>query len=201
MKLFHTVESFIETLKKGVMGDIIACMSSIVYHNKKIINKQDKINLIADNICSLKLNTIAQLLPFYGIKYTAGSTTRLYVRSVDCSEQIFGFITSYYSVDKQTRIYAYERALKLNKVNILKRIRDVDPKMLKKLRDYTIRTPSISQNTKDFVALDYKKSSSEKDTSPEDFLKEKLKYNLKKKKSKMESKLNKMWSFKKSFTT
>jgi hypothetical protein len=99
---------------------------------------------------------------------------------VDCSEQIFGFITSYYSVDKQTRIYAYERALQKNKINIMKKIRDLDPYYLKKLRDYTERTPSINEATKSFVASDYKKTSSKKDTSPEDFLKKKLKHSVNK---------------------
>jgi hypothetical protein len=178
---FYTVDKFIETLKKGNLNEIVASMTSVVYDNKNvIINKTTKINLIADNICSLKLETIAQLLPLYGIKYKAGSRTNLYIRSVDCSEQIFGFITSYYSVDKQTRIYAYERALQKNKINIMKKIRDLDPYYLKKLRDYTERTPSINEATKSFVASDYKKTSSKKDTSPEDFLKKKLKHSVNK---------------------
>lgn len=197
MKVFYTVEKFLEILKKGDLKDIMNVMSSVVYDAKNnIIDKKSKINLIADNICLLKLKTISQLLPIYGIKYTAGTKMPLYIKSVDCSEQIFGFITSYYSVDKQTRIYAYERAIKLNKVNILKRIRDIDTKLLKKLKDYTQRTPSISQSTKDFVASDYKKSSSKKDTSPEDFLKKKLKHRLNKKLSKnLEKELIKKWNF------
>lgn len=184
----ETQDSFVKFLKKGDLDQIV--------NKHKIFDKKTKVNLIADNICSLKLKTIEQLLPLYGIKYTAGTKMPLYVKAVDCSEQIFGFITSYYSVDKQTRIYAYERALKLNKVNILKRIRDMDPNILKKLRDYTERTPHINKTTRDFVASDYIKSSSRKDTSPEDFLKKKLKRKVEKKRSALLVDLLKIWSFK-----
>jgi hypothetical protein len=184
----ETKESFVKFLKKGDLDQIV--------NKHKIFDKKTKVNLIADNICSLKFKTIEKLLQLYEIKYTAGTKMPLYVKAVDCSEQIFGFITSYYSVDKQTRIYAYERALKLNKVNILKRIRDIDPKMLKKLRDYTEKTPGINKETKDFIASDYIKSSSRKDTSPEDLLKKKLKREVKKKISALQQDLNKIWKFK-----
>lgn len=201
MKFFYTIERFIETLKKGDLNEISHAMSSVVYKDKKIIDKNTKINLIADNICSLKLETIAQLLPIYGISYKNGTEMSLYVRSVYCSDQIFGFITSYYSVDKNTRFLAYKQALKLNKVNILKRIRGISPDNLQKLRDYSGRSPTINSSTKDFVTSDHRKSRSSKDTSPEDFLKKKLKKNLKKKIKELQEDLNKKWKFEKKSRT
>lgn len=180
MIFFYNIDKFVETLKSNDFKKIQHAMSSIVYYGDKIIDKKTKIGFVADNICSMNLETLALVLPMYGIKYKDGLLKPLYISAVDCSEQIFGFISSYYSVDKETRMMAYKEALKLNKVNILKKIRDISPKNLSALRDYAEKSPRVKQLTKDFVASDYRKTRSKKDTSPEDFLKKKIKEKIKK---------------------
>jgi hypothetical protein len=195
MIFFYNIDKFVETLKSNDFKKIQHAMSSIVYYGDKIIDKKTKIGFVADNVCSMNLETLALVLPIYGIKYKDGLTSPLYITAVGCSEQVFGFISSYYSVDKETRMMAYKEALKSNKVNILKKIRDISPKNLLALREYANRSKSVNQATKDFVTSDYRKTRSKKDTSPEDFLKQKLKEKIKKD-IKLTSDLKKKWKFK-----
>jgi hypothetical protein len=117
----------------------------------------------------------------FNIKHDFGSPISIYTKAVECSPEVFGFINSYYSPSIIQRKRAYTRALFLNRLENIKKIKGIDTKTLNDLKNYVEKMPSVSDSLKNRVKMDYKNSKSSKDTSPEDFLKKKQKYYVDKK--------------------
>jgi ribosomal protein L7/L12 len=141
----------------------------------------NKVNRIVENICSLKIETISQLLPLLNIKIDSGNKIPLFIKATECSPEIFGFVKAYFGPSGRLLFGAYFEALKNNKVDILKKIRGLTPSNLKKMRDYVKQSKSVSLETVNFVTMDYKLAKSKKSVSePSLFIKRKMKHNVRK---------------------
>jgi hypothetical protein len=105
----------------------------------------------------------------------------LYIKAVECKPEIFGFIHVYFSVSKHLRFSAYGYAALNNRIDILRKIRDIEPKYFEKIYQYITESKDFSKEVKEFVRQDYKKTKSKKDRSPEDFLRYKQKKEVKRK--------------------
>jgi hypothetical protein len=170
---------FIGYIKNNDLPNIIDSMGSIIKYKDKIITLDERKAMIADYICYLNIKNIEVLLPLYKIKEHEGSVDALYVTSVGCSEHIFGFINSYYSVHPQLRFMAYLKSIKLGRIDILKKIKGIELKNFEKLRIYVEQQKGIQQGVKDYVVSEYRKLRAKKDKSPEDDLKKALKQSIK----------------------
>jgi hypothetical protein len=175
----YTVPEFIDILKTNNIEKIKKAMSSIIKTKKTILSLEDRLDVISDNVCSLNIKSISELIDHYRIKYYNGGEASLYENAVDCPVHVFGFINAYYSVDNETRFDAYKLAVKHGRIDILKKIRVISTKNLEKIRRYVTGNPAIKPEVIEYIKSEHRKSRSKKDTSPEDFLNSKIKRRIK----------------------
>ncbi len=162
-------EEFKRVLKEGNISKIL---------RYKISNK---VNLIVDNICTMKIEPISQILPLLNIKINDGNTKPLFIKATECSPEIFGFIKLYYNNTNSGIFNAYIHALKNDRIDILKKIRGISASNLKKIRDYSHSLKNISLETKSFVDADHRKARAKKSVSePSLYIKRMMKYNVRK---------------------
>jgi hypothetical protein len=148
MKVYSTRE-FINLLKTNDLKKIKEAYASIIKTNKKILSEQDRNDLIADNVCLLNINVLSDLIETYKIKY--------------------------YDGDDSSKFDAYRQAIKKNRIDILKKIRDLSTKSLEKIRQHVSKDKTVSPEIIEYIKSEHRKSRADKDTSPEDMLKKKFK--------------------------
>jgi hypothetical protein len=174
MKVYSTQE-FINLLKTNDLKKIKEAYASIIKTNKKILSEQDRNDLIADNVCLLNINVLSDLIETYKIKYYDGDDSSMYENAVECPSHVFGFIHAYYAVDGKTKFDAYRQAIKKNRLDILKKIRDLSTKSLEKIRQHVSKDKTVSPEIIEYIKSEHRKSRADKDTSPEDMLNKKFK--------------------------
>lgn len=171
------IEKFSQILKSNDIQNII----SFIVTKNEFLRHHNKVDIVISNLCSISISNIEKIIKTMKLKATDGSRIALYVKSIECKPHIFGFIHAYYAVSKQLRFSAYGYAAKLGRIDILRKIRDIDQTHFKQMSDYITESPKFTKEVKDFVKQDFKKAKSKKDRSPEDLLKFKLKTEVKRK--------------------
>jgi hypothetical protein len=167
-----STETFLQSLKDNDTQSII--MHLTFQYDKATLS--DKINILIANVCVLKPKTIEIIIPLFNIKYNYGSPLPLYIKSVECSPDVFGFINTYYNPDKRTRLAAYTRAAYLDNIENMKKIKGISASKLGDFREYLRKNDGkVSETVKNYVSLNYKTKKAQKDTSPADFLQNKQK--------------------------
>lgn len=159
------VNSFIQSIKDNELNTIMIFMLSDLGD----LTLGQKFEYIIENLCSLSIETIAFLLPTFDVKYNFGKTP-IYVKSVECKPHIFGFLSTYYSPDEKMRMMAYQAAAELGRLDILKKIHRIPDKYLSR-----VKSKKFTKEVEIVIASDRRGARAKKDTSPEDFLKEKQK--------------------------
>jgi hypothetical protein len=177
----NTVEYQKQKFSNVLKGNNIRHITSFIINPRPPLQHKDKIDTVISNLCSLKIANIAEIIKMMHLKPTDGSVIPLYIKAVECRPEIFGFIHSHFSVSKQLRFSAYAHAAKLGRIDILRKIRDIDSVNMTKIYEYIKDSPVIPQKVKVFVVQEYSKATSLKDGSPKHYLKTKLKNQIRQK--------------------
>lgn len=167
-----STETFLQSLKNDDTQSIINHLT-IKYDNASL---SDKVNILIANMCILSPRTLEIIIPLFNIKYNYGKPMSIYVKSVECSPEVFGFINTYYNPDKRSRLVAYTRAAFLDNVENMKKIKGISASSIGDFREYLRKNEgNVSEKVKNHVNMNYKTKKAEKDKSPENFLKVKQK--------------------------
>lgn len=161
---------FSNTLKSNDLQLITQLLSK----KDDVITKHEKIDLVISNLCFLKIPIIQTIIEQMKLKPHYGKIP-MYIQAIKCSPEIFGFISSYFTLSKALKDNAYYNAAKLNRIDILKKIRGIDKERLKIINDYVQISDKFTDEIKRYIRLDYKKAKAKKDSSPEDQLKSQFK--------------------------
>lgn len=176
----NSVEDFVLVLKSNELSAILIFFNYKIVRGKHTLTNEEKTEVIVDNLCNLNINVIEALIQIFNISYKTGKIP-LYIKAVDCSPKIFGFINSYYNVNMDMRNKASAYAISNNNLENLKKIKGLKPELTKKLYLYFLNVPEIDKKIIEFLKDKVQKSQQQKDYSPEDVLNSILKQKVNKK--------------------
>lgn len=166
----HFIIYFEQILKSNKIDLILHIVNDV----NTPIDRPEKIDLIIKNLCFLKIDTIKTLIDVMKLKPNNGKI-KLYIKAVECSSQIFGFINFYYTIPIKLRIDAFYYAAILGKIDIMKKIRGLSTKNLEKLRELIESQDRFTKQVKGYVIQEHRISRANKSSSPEDILKKSFK--------------------------
>lgn len=170
----NTIDYQKKKFSNVLKGNNIRHITSFIITKNPILHHKEKVDTVISNLCRLKIANIAEIIKIMHLKPTDGSVIPLYIKAIECRPEIFGFIHSHFSVSKQLRFSAYAQAAKLGRIDILRKIRDIDATNMGNMYDYVKNSPEIAKEVKVFVEQDFRKVTALKDGSPKHYLKTKL---------------------------
>jgi hypothetical protein len=132
----NTVDYQSKKFSNVLKGNNIRHITSFIIAKNPVLRHKDKVDIIIANLCSLSISNIAEIINMMHLKATDGTVIPLYIKAIECKSEIFGFIHSHFSVSKQLRFSAYVHAAKLGRIDILRKIRDIDSVNMSKIYEY-----------------------------------------------------------------